>query len=381
MNPSSLLNLPLGISQLQELLLKAATFPKEDAVIYWEKWKKACNITQISVEDHQFLPKIFDPLDYDSQRLLPLVYKNLENLNDPIIAKLRGNYRYHWLKGNHFMGKAATLVSTLQKAGFEVMVLKGLPIASVFYKNMGARPMDDIDIFVPIHQIEEVILFLETQLSLKGNKHENELRKLGMFHAIHFTDGKGLDFDLHCHFHIYNLNAESDQIIWENKIPFALSPEVNSFMPSPTHLLYRNFTHGYSWLNPNPPIRWIPDCLAILSSHTHQIDWKELLALASKQNLIIPVCNMLHYLATNFNVKYPEHVSNQIANLNCKPSEKLYFKLLINAPKNKKRALFNVNRTARILLRYHLYQERDIRNSFPEWVFKKIKYYQISKNL
>ena len=379
---NQLLDLPLGITEKQELLLKAALLPADEAIGYWQKWKKMHNPTAFSQVQHDILPQIFDPLDYDSQRLLPLLYRNLEKSGDPIIDTLRGFYRYTWMKGNSFLNKATGIVDALQKAGFDVMLLKGLPTAILYYKNMGTRPMDDIDIFVPLHQIEKVKDFLEQNYNLKANAGENKLRKLGMFHAMHFTDNKGLDFDLHWHFHIYNLNAAADQTMWDNKIPLLLTPEVTTYTLSPTHQLYRNFTHGYTWLLPSPPIRWIPDSLAILREASNQIDWDGLFELAQKQRLILPVCSMLRYLKLHFNVDFPDTVLRQINILHGSNAEKYYFKLLVkaNAHKGMEWKYF-FNKTSRILLRYHLYQERDINNSFPIWLFKRIRYTLIFKGL
>lgn len=377
-----LLDIPLGIEAKQELLLKAATLPPNEAITYWEKWKKANDISDSDLTKSDILPQIFDPLDHDSQRLLALVYHNLEKSGDPVVTTLRGYYRYSWLKGSYFVNNAANLVDKLQKAGFDVMLLKGIPLALKYYKNVGVRPMEDIDIFVPLHQVEDVILFIEQNLGIKANKHENELRKLGMFHAMHFTDGKGLDFDLHWHFHIYNLNPESDQPMWDNKIPFELTPDVSTYTLSPTHQLYRNFTHGYQWLLPNPPIRWIPDSLVLLRTSYDQIDWMELLDLAKRQKLIIPICSMLRYLQKHFGVTYPDQVLATINQLQGTPTEKYYFTLLVNAENYKGREWSQlINKTSRILLRYHLYQERDIRNSFPVWLIKRIKYNRICRNI
>lgn len=379
---STLPDIPLGIDYKQELLLKAATFPPEEALKYWQKWKNENNIRDADLNRQNILPQIFDPIDHDSQRLLALVYSNLEKSGDPIVSTLRGYYRYSWMKGNYFVNNAARLVSTLQNAGFDVMLLKGIPLALLYYKNVGVRPMEDIDIFVPLHQIEAVIGFIEQNLGLKGNMHENSLRKLGMFHAMHFTDGKGLDFDLHWHFHIYNLNAEADQPMWDKKIPFSITPEVSCATLSPTHQLYRNFTHGYQWLLPNPPIRWIPDSLIILKTSASLVDWTELFELAKKQKLIIPVCAMLRYLRKHFHVDYPTDVTANIDTLQGSMTEKYYFRLLVKAGNYRGREWKHVfNKTSRILLRYHLYQERDVRNSFPVWLVKRIKYNRILRNI
>ena len=379
---NQLLDLPLGITSQQELLLKAAVLPPEKAIDFWNAWKNNQRFGQAHLTKADGLTGVFDLLDYDSRRLLPLVYCNLENSGDPLVFSLRSNYRYNLLKGKYLLSGAARVTEALQHAGFDVMLLKGMPIALLYYQNLGVRPMDDIDIFIPSHQIEKAITFLENDLNLTLNQHENELRKLGMFHAIHFTDGKSMDFDLHCHFHIYNLNAESDQPMWDQKIPLPLTRGVTTFTLSPTHQLYRNFTHGYPWLLSGASIRWVPDSIYILKKSPDNIDWEGLFEMAAKQKMILPVCSMLRYLKQHFDIQFPKHVTERINVVNGSKVEQYYFQLLLKATlrKGSEWMYFN-NKITRILLRYYLYQERDIRDSFPVWVVKRIKYTRIFNKL
>jgi hypothetical protein len=377
----SLPDLPLGITPKQELLLKAAIFPPDEARAYWEKWKTMHNISRFSVASEDLLPKIFDPLDYDSQRLLPLLYKNLEKSGDPIISALRGIYRYNWLKGNHFINRAAYLIEPLQNAGFDVMLLKGMPLAMMYYKNFGVRPMDDIDIFVPFHQNNDVIEFLDKNFNLKADAHESQLKSFGMTHAMHFTDGKGLDFDLHWHFHGYHLNEKSDEPMWSDRIPISLTPKVSTYMLSPTHQLYRNFTHGYNPAFSGSAIRWIPDSLIIMKETADLIEWDKLFELAKNQKFILPVCAMLRYLRKEFNVKYPAEVVDQLNKIHGTATEKYYYKILSKSNLHKPNELrYFISKASQIIFRYHLYQERSAQTSFPSWFFKKLKFTPMFKS-
>src|SRR5439155_716431 len=48
--------------------------------------------------------------------------------------------------------EAARLLQGLREAGIRTMVLKGLPLALLYYRDRGARPMSDVDVLVPVHQ-------------------------------------------------------------------------------------------------------------------------------------------------------------------------------------------------------------------------------------
>ena len=379
---SPLLDLPLGITSQQELLLKAAVLPPENAINFWNEWKNNQYCSQQQLTKTDGLTTVFAHLDYDSRRLLPLVYGNLENLGDPLISSLRSNYEYNLVKGKSLLIAAAKVTDALQRAGFDVMLLKGMPIALLYYQSLGLRPMDDIDIFIPSHQIEQAITFLQYDLNLTVNQHENELRKLGMLHAVHFTDGKLMDLDLHCHFHIYNLNAEADQPMWDQKIALPLSRGVATYTLSPTHQLYRNFTHGFPWILSGASIRWVPDSIYIMKKYPDAIDWEALFDLSVKQKMILPVCSMLRYLKRHFDVQFPKDVTERINLVNGSKVEQYYFELLLKATSHKGSEWMHFNnKIIRILLRYYLYQERDIRDSFPVWLVKRIKYTSIFKKL
>lgn len=379
---NQLLDLHLGISSQQQLLLKAAILHPEEAISFWNKWKENQRFGLQNTTKADGLTGVFDLLDYDSRRLLPLVFHNLENSDDLMVESMRVNYRYNLLKGKFLLNGATKLTDRLQKAGFDVMLIKGIPVALLYYENLGLRPMDDIDIFIPPHQTEKAIEFLTSNLGLTVNYHENELRKLGMFHAIHFTDGKSLDVDLHCNFHIYNLNAESDQPMWDHKIPLSLGRGVSTFTVSPTHQLYRNFTHGYPWLLEGAAIRWVPDSIYILKNSGTEIDWEGLFELATKQKMILPVCSMLRYLRQHFSITYPPKIDQYLNRVNGSKVEQYYFRQLIKAESYKGREWkYLGNKLIRIFLRYYLFQERDIRDGFSTWLVKRITYTRIFKKL
>ncbi|TAE95411.1 MAG: hypothetical protein EAZ70_01260 [Runella slithyformis] len=63
-----------SVNPAQILLLKAALFPANEALIYWEKWRSLHHLTDDKVLDNeQALPPILKTLDAGSYRLMPLI--------------------------------------------------------------------------------------------------------------------------------------------------------------------------------------------------------------------------------------------------------------------------------------------------------------------
>src|SRR5919112_3519361 len=76
-------------TQEQELLLRAALREGKEALDAWRQWLKTVGI---------------DRLDFNSQRVLPLIYHNLrthlrtQDAKVPSLGRLKGTYRHTWCK-------------------------------------------------------------------------------------------------------------------------------------------------------------------------------------------------------------------------------------------------------------------------------------------
>ena len=124
-------------NQNQELLLKAALLTDRSAVEAWRKWA--------AQED-------FDNLEYASVRLIPLLYQNLSNLGvkEPILARYKGVYKKFWFQNQLLFGRIQKILPQLHQAGIQTMLFKGAGLVTGLQLSPGLRPMDDIDILVPV---------------------------------------------------------------------------------------------------------------------------------------------------------------------------------------------------------------------------------------
>jgi hypothetical protein len=116
----------------QELLLRAALLPTAEAGAAWSEWAAG---------------PAMDNLDEGSYRLLPLVYRNLkaQRIQHRLMGTLKGLYRRAWCENQLLFHRTVGVLESLRKAGIPTLLLKGAALALEYYKDLGARPMSDLD--------------------------------------------------------------------------------------------------------------------------------------------------------------------------------------------------------------------------------------------
>lgn len=148
----------LGIREDQIWLLKAALFDSEEALPFWNRWKAHWQLESIPKEAINY--SLFVKVDDESRRILPMVYRNLEQTQDSLLSALREAYRNTWMRNQKLLHRAQQVVSACNEAGIPNMLLKGIPMSLHYSKDMGVRPMGDVDVLVPWNKVEEAISVL-----------------------------------------------------------------------------------------------------------------------------------------------------------------------------------------------------------------------------
>lgn len=298
----------------QELLLRAALLKGADAVEAWKDWKGA-----VDLEGH---------LDSGSFRLLPLLYMNLKRLQvkDPLMGKLKGIYLKSWYENQKLFFEASKILDYLHNEGIRTMLLKGVPLAILHYKNHGVRPMSDIDVLVPASQA----LLTDNALKTKGwiPTVDDSLDVPMQFrHAQQFVCESGTELDLHWHPLLESVRVDSDSHFWTKAVPITIQ-DAHSCALDPTDMLFHVIVHGVKW-NPEPPIRWIADAITILQSSDVDIDWIRIMSHAKKYMVCLQIREGLSYLYDNFQAPVPKSVIDNIRKLPVSFLERLEYKRLM----------------------------------------------------
>jgi hypothetical protein len=289
-------------NQYQEYLLKASLLKGKEAIDAWYEWKSNVDV---------------DQLDMGSHRLLPLLYRNLhtQGVEDPLMAKFKGIYRYTWYKNQMLFHKIAAILNAFHNAGIRTMVLKGAALAVLHYKDYGLRPMDDFDLLVPTEQAPEAIDLLVKLGWTPADKPLEAINEtyISVAHATAFEDVYDLQIDLHWHTFSECCYPNADDDFWKDKVEANIHG-VSTHALNPTDQLLHVCVHGARW-NLVSPLRWIADAMMIMNTSRSEIDWDRLITQAQKRYYILPLKDTMNYLRDLLNAPIPLSILESIKNI------------------------------------------------------------------
>jgi hypothetical protein len=311
-------------TESHEYLLKAALFPREEALVFFQKWLVKEKLDNLDPEEPDFLTRFLDPLDPACHRLLPLLVDNLGIQNHTYLKKLKGHQKNVWVKNQRIFLSVKELIKALNEFNVEHIIIKGISLSSLYYDRIEHRPMNDGDILIPFKKRGRVLeLISESKLGVNFNDSQKQM--LDFVHATHLEGQGRMDIDLHWSvFSEYSQISSSSDFVWERANEYQWD-DVRTKTLEPTHEFFIALVHGRGF-DPVPPIRWVADCLMILKNDKVIIDWDEFLRL-TKSFLYLPfIQRALPYLKHSFLAPIPEDVLKQLESLVPTRDEIIYYK-------------------------------------------------------
>jgi len=117
------------------LLGAALTEERERAKLCWTNWRSQTTL---------------DDCEYQLHRLLPLVFRRFEGggMDAADLNLLRGVYRYYWTRNQLRLPRATRCLEALQGAGVEVLVLRGLAMAYLYFPDPGTCPEQELELLI-----------------------------------------------------------------------------------------------------------------------------------------------------------------------------------------------------------------------------------------
>jgi hypothetical protein len=275
-------------SERQEILLAAALSLPEPAGDAWARWR--------ALEDP-------DTTDFDSQRLLPLVFRNLfaTGLDDSDRARLKDLYRTWWYRNQMLLARTGEAMDDLHAAGLETMVLKGAALGAAHYRDVGARPVGDLDLWVSPEDAPAAMHVLEAAdwRTIAGwNADSREADE-----ALRWVHGEGYvrgPAALDLHWHVLHQPAAPEDF-WQHSVPVTVG-SVTTRTLGPADQVVHACEHGAD--GATTPIRWAADVVVILRSA--EVDWERLVEVAERQRLAVTLREMLGYVREVFDAPVPE---------------------------------------------------------------------------
>lgn len=272
----------------QEILLRASLLKGEPSLQAWMAWAAEADL---------------DRVDPGSYRLLPLLYRNLQEqgVRHPLMTKLRGIYRMTWYKNGILFRALEALLKCFEEAGIPTMILKGAALIPLHYKAFGLRPMEDFDVLVPEDRRADAM-----RVARDAGYSEDDVDPARLFsysHAVSMKNAGGMKLDLHWRVFPAAYSWSSDLDFWEGAVPMNL-PGVSTTAMNPADLLLHVCVHAAMW-NPVPPVRWAADAAMIIRTSPGRLDWDRLLDMARRKRLIVPLKETLLLLQKILGIDVP----------------------------------------------------------------------------
>lgn len=311
-------------TRAQELVLRAALASGDEAVDAWRSWRE-------EVE--------FDDVDAGSFRLLPLVYRNVIELDaeDPLMQKLKGIYRRTWYRNQVLFRDLAVVLRLFRDARVDSLLLKGVPLVLLHYGDAGVRPMDDCDVLVPSRRAADAMNLLKHH----GWRPEYWRTDINVdyLHGTGLVDGSGRRLDLHWHVLEECLQPGCDDAFWAGAVSTELHDEPVLAL-NPADQLLHVCVHGLRW-NYIPPVRWIADAAIVVRTAGDGVDWDRLASQAESCGVCLPVREGLRYLRDRMHVPVPERTLQRLCRLSPNRVERRSYEIAVRRPGPWRRLLFH----------------------------------------
>jgi hypothetical protein len=299
-------------------LLRASLWKGERALGAWAEWRR-------------WEPDIAK-VEAASLRLLPLLYRNLgpQLVDEPeAAARLKNIYRRSWTANQLGLRVGRRAIDALQAAGIEVLALKGASLLASAYRDLGARPMGDVDLAVPPSRVDDAVLVLR-EAGMTPIEAEPE-RLLATRHSLAFRDPGGQEVDLH---RGMLWRAGLDEEFWRGSIEAEVAGARVRIL-SPADQLLHVCAHGAAW-NPVHPVRWAADAVKVLETAGEGLDWGRLIAMAERGRLSLPLRDALSCLATELDAPVPADAIGELRAIPVSGSERRAHEATAQAPSSRR---------------------------------------------
>lgn len=205
-------------------------------------------------------------------------------------------------------------VQMFDRAGIPTLILKGAPLSIVHYKDLGARPMGDVDVMVPNAGAEDAITVLHAHgwrdAAFERVDHVSPKMR-AVRHSWGFTNQERRGIDLHWHALYMGCFPNADEGFWQGARPVDVNGVWTQTLCA-TDMLMHVCVHGGHW-NYLPPIRWVADAWTVINTSQDDLDWGRLLHTARKFRVVLHLRDMLGYLAGTFDAPVPADVLDALA--------------------------------------------------------------------
>ena len=295
------------IAPHHDLLVRAALSADPDAREHaYAGWRRQVDVDLLDSPELRMLPMLVDRFAADAS-------------DDPVAERLRRVVRFTWLSSQLLVSKTLPVLKSLEEAGVPVVIVKGGAVLEHTGINPGLRPMDDLDVLVPVDRVfdaAEVLSTLDLETTQSLPTPEND-ELLAMANGLNLKDGKGVDLDLHWHLLECSRHPRADAGFHARARPGRLRDHEIAVL-SPEDTLVNVVEHGHRW-SPEPALRWTSD--ATLLIRRCDLDWDRVATTAREHRLGVVMSEALDYLADSVQAPVPEEVRRDLRRVRPTPAQ------------------------------------------------------------
>lgn len=303
-----------SLSPEQILLLQVCLLQGEDVIKAWQQW-----IVKVDIEN----------LDSDSNRLLPLLYRNLSThqINHPEMIRLRGIYRSKWYKNQLLIQKITNIVNYLQAANIETLLLNDAAINLRYYPHIALRSIDNFDLLIRTKNAAKTINLLN---KLGWEYSDNLPIRTVVGNAAILKNESGCRLNIHYPVALDAIEQNTEHNFWQeaeiNKVG-----EMSTYLLNPTNQLLQVCLQALSFKQVYTAV-WVADAIMILNSSVDKINWNQLINHAQKRQIVLPLKNTLPLLHKILDTPLPETTLEKIEQLPISKLEQREYQIIHHKP-------------------------------------------------
>jgi hypothetical protein len=217
------------------------------------------------------------------------------------MAKLKILYYKNAARNTLRYYELSTILKAFNDVGIDVIVLKGAFLAEAIYKNIGLRPMSDIDLLIKKEDLQKVkneVVQLKYHAPVYPTKWHEQWQNAWTEEINYTNQEKNVAIDVH-----WNLQPPSSPIqvditkSWENAQPVKIAG-VETLMLAPEDLLQHLCLHLDKHISSSgaPPLqfKWYCDIAEVIRHYKGKINWKYLVRSSKNYGIEEPIYQSLY---------------------------------------------------------------------------------------
>ncbi len=250
-----------------------------------------------------------------------LLYWNLnrtdggKNVPKEVMAKLKKMYYENAARNMLLYDELGTVLRALKDDGVDVISLKGAFLAEAVYRNIGLRPMSDIDLLIKkedLHKVKKELARLGYSTPVYPTHLHEKIQNQLQNNEVHYINqGKKIMIDMHWGIVPSIIPFQVDiNKFWENAQPVKIAG-IETLMPAPEDSLLHLCLHLDEHINisnaPHPQFKGYSDIVAVIMHYEEKINWKYLVESSKNYGIEEPVYHGL-YIASKLGAFVPSDV-------------------------------------------------------------------------